>query len=91
MKDKDTELLMEAYGNVAIQKMFNHPAIQEFVMNPDRELSDEAYEIAFNYYINAGEMPYGTAKARTGDPYNWISERLMQDFESYTRNRPLEQ
>ena len=89
MKDKDTELLSEAYGTITLQKLFNHPAIQEFVKNPDRELSDEAYEIAFNYYLDNGEMPYGTAKARTGDPYNWISDRLEQDFNSYTKTKPL--
>ena len=25
-------------------------------------------------------MPYGTAKARDGDPYNWISDRLAQEL-----------
>lgn len=28
----------------------------------------------FDYFIS--EMPYGTAKARTGDPYNWIYNRV---------------
>jgi hypothetical protein len=25
-------------------------------------------------------MPYGVAKGRTGDPFNWVSERLSQDL-----------
>ena len=44
------------------------------------ELDDDLYEALFDYYFNAGEMPYGTAKARTGDPYEWVSQRLDQDL-----------
>lgn len=38
--------------------------------------SDAFYEDLFKYYLNIGEMPYGVAKARTGDPYEWIGMRL---------------
>lgn len=44
------------------------------------ELDDDLYEALFDYYFNAGEMPYGTAKARTGDPYEWIGDRLSKDL-----------
>jgi len=27
-----------------------------------------------------GGMPYGTAKARDGDPYNWMQDRLEEIF-----------
>jgi hypothetical protein len=30
--------------------------------------------------MDSGEMPYGVAKARTGDPYNWITDRLSADM-----------
>ncbi len=30
----------------------------------------------FVYYMD--EMPYGTQKARTGDPYEWLFERLSR-------------
>lgn len=35
------------------------------------------------YHIFADEMPYGTAKARTGDPKNWIADEIgrMNDLE----------
>jgi len=33
---------------------------------------DELYE----YFTENGEMPYGTAKARDGDPYQWIANKL---------------
>ena len=34
------------------------------------------------YEIYWQDMPYGTAKGRTGDPYEWISEKLFSDFVS---------
>jgi hypothetical protein len=30
----------------------------------------------FEHFCDNGEMPYGTAKARDGDPMEWISKRL---------------
>ncbi len=35
-----------------------------------------AYEKLFLHFCNTGEMPYGVAKARTGEPDLWILERL---------------
>lgn len=39
------------------------------------------WEKIYNYYVTNGIMPYGTAKARDGDPYNWITEQLEKDLE----------
>jgi hypothetical protein len=46
----------------------------------DGDLSDALYNALFDYYSDSGEMPYGTAKARDGDPYEWISNRLEQEL-----------
>lgn len=46
----------------------------EMEIYDDQELSDKLYE----YYRD--EMPYGVQKARDGDPYEWIYERLIDDF-----------
>ena len=42
------------------------------------ELPDDAYDYFYEYYTSTGEMPYGVAKARTGDPYNWLSDKIGQ-------------
>jgi hypothetical protein len=42
-------------------------------------LTDNLYNVLFDHYCNTNEMPYGTAKARTGDPYEWI-ESHFSDF-----------
>lgn len=39
----------------------------------------QLYFDLFEMYMT--EMPYGTAKARTGDPFVWIEERLNSLFE----------
>lgn len=46
----------------------------------DGDLDHDLYEALFDYYFNKGDIPYGTAKGRTGDPFEWISDRLHQDL-----------
>lgn len=47
-------------------------------------LEGELFERLFTYYTDParGEdmMPYGVAKARDGDPYEWIYSRLAESF-----------
>jgi hypothetical protein len=38
---------------------------------------DDYYEEFFEYF--ASEMPYGVAKARTGDPDQWMFDRLEEE------------
>lgn len=44
------------------------------------ELDSDLYDALFDYYSQHGAMPYGVAKARTGDPYNWVSDHLARDL-----------
>lgn len=44
------------------------------------DLDDDLYDALYDYYSNSGEMPYGTMKARTGDPYEWVTQRLDQEL-----------
>jgi hypothetical protein len=41
------------------------------------EMSDALYDVLYDYYFD--DMPYGTKKARTGDPHEWIADRFAQD------------
>jgi hypothetical protein len=34
----------------------------------------------YDYYSDAGEIPYGVAKGRTGDPFEWVTQRLDQEL-----------
>jgi len=44
------------------------------------EIDNELYDALFDYYNDHGEMPYGVAKARDGDPVNWISDKLTAEL-----------
>ena len=44
------------------------------------DLDDNLYDALYDYYSDKGEIPYGIAKARTGDPYEWITDRLDQEL-----------
>ncbi len=42
------------------------------------DLTEDQYEKLFSeIYIDDPDMPYGTKKARTGDPWEWIYNRLI--------------
>ena len=43
-----------------------------------RYMTDEVESALYEYFLGNGEMPYGIAKARDGDPYTWISDRLEE-------------
>jgi hypothetical protein len=43
-------------------------------------LNDDLYHALFDYYLDHGEMPYGVAKARDGDPAAWVADRLDQEI-----------
>ena len=48
-------------------------------------LTIDLFNALFDYYCQSNEMPYGIAKARTGDPYEWIDEcfgSFLRDFDN---------
>ena len=42
------------------------------------EMSDALYDALYDYYFD--DMPYGTKKARDGDPYEWVADRFAADI-----------
>ena len=60
-----------------ILNRFKHEVAQ---FEQDGDLDDNLYDALYDYYSDAGEIPYGIAKARTGDPYQWVSDRLDQEL-----------
>jgi hypothetical protein len=50
---------------------------QKFLQTGDLMDAPNIYEKLFVYFhFDRSEMPYGTAKARDGDPYVWIADKL---------------
>lgn len=58
-----------------------HPEVVRAVQG-EIDLTDEAYHYLYMYYCGHG-MPYGTAKARDGDPYEWIANELESEWSSF--------
>ena len=44
------------------------------------DLDNDLYDALFDYYSQHGAMPYGVAKAKTGDPFAWVSDRFAEDL-----------
>ena len=77
--DKDSVSEDEAqdrgYAQMIIQQ---HPQeYKKFMQTGDLIDAPTIYEKLFQYFhFDTGEMPYGTAKARDGDPYVWLVDKL---------------
>jgi len=51
--------------------------VQTYIEDDDGRFAEtKAYEKLYDYFCNSGDMPYGVAKARTGDPDIWILDYL---------------
>jgi hypothetical protein len=71
--------LIDEGGNTLQHILDRFPAeVKAFEQGGD--LEDNLYDALFDYYLSSGEMPYGTAKARTGDPYEWVTQRLVAEL-----------
>jgi hypothetical protein len=65
------------------EKVLNAMTMNEYIREvawgrADVGDSQKHYEALYERYMH--EMPYGTAKCRTGDPYEWITDRIMRDY-----------
>lgn len=81
-KEKMNEdVMLDEGGNTLnhIKNRFKHEVHQ--FMNTGH-MDGDLYEALYDYYNDMGEMPYGIAKARTGDPYQWVEERFYADMGS---------
>ena len=74
--------LKEAEGGSLDNIIAKHREAFESVMRGDSSLydHDEFYDELYEHYVSSGEMPYGIAKARDGDPDQWIQEELDREY-----------
>jgi hypothetical protein len=69
--------LEDAFTPAELKKIINH------AFNND-DLSDKLRSALYDYYFD--EMPYGTQKARTGDPDEFVADRVQEEY----KNEPIE-
>lgn len=51
----------------------------KFKAGGDIDENVDFYHALYDYWADSGEMPYGTMKGRTGDPVEWITQRMDQE------------
>jgi len=77
---KESTLMNDSHDTLAhVTNRFKHE-VKQFMANPDMDMDDDLYEALFDYYLDSGEIPYGIAKARTGDPHQWVYNRFQEDM-----------
>lgn len=59
---------------------FSNQQIFDFVVSQREDLTEAEYETLYVYYLDNALMPYGTAKARDGDPYHFIFHDIQDRF-----------
>jgi len=74
--------LKEAEAGSLDNIIAKHREAFESVMRGESMLfdHDEFYDELYEHYVSSGEMPYGIAKARDGDPDQWIQEELDREY-----------
>ena len=85
-KPKVSESVMLEAGSTLehIIKKFKHET-KNFLAGND--LDSDLYDALYDYYSDNGEMPYGVAKARDGDPYQWVGNRFADEMQMHGYNR----
>lgn len=91
-KDRLREMIREEYNKTLVENVTNIKFTDDelatlcaALTGYDESFYDStAFEKLFEYYTSIpqeeGGMPYGTAKAKTGDPYVWILDRLTPEM-----------
>ena len=51
-----------------------------YALHQEGDLDNDLYEATFEYLMDNNLIPYGTATAKTGDPYNFVAEFLLARF-----------
>jgi hypothetical protein len=72
------ELLVyvKEYHTTGVQWNSKGGDVKDFTQTGD--MSNALYDALYDYYFD--DMPYGTKKARDGDPHEWVSDRFAQDI-----------
>jgi len=82
----------EELGSVGLQKALSPEQFEElkaWIADPQNDPSDELYQALMDYY--ADEMPYGTMKARTGDPFEWLLQKTSAELGGEEEAAPAEE
>jgi len=64
-----------------IKKLINNPKeLKLIIKTGEVETDTDAFDKLYKYFTDKGMMPYGVAKARTGDPVIWLGQQIQRIF-----------
>lgn len=63
-----------------LASLFAEYSTEIMVLRDTGDLDDDLYQSTFEYLMDNNLIPYGTAKARDGDPYNFVTEFLLKGY-----------
>ena len=60
----------------ALEHFLSHDEFKRVLLavTHGQDIPDDLMDKLYAFFVE--KMPYGTAKARTGDPHEWISDRI---------------
>jgi hypothetical protein len=63
-----------------LESIFAEFSTELYTLRETGDLDDALYEATFEYLMDNNLIPYGTATAKTGDPYNFVADYLMDGY-----------
>jgi hypothetical protein len=63
-----------------IESLFKQFGTEMYVLRETGDLDTELYYATFNYLMDNNLIPYGTAKARDGDPVEFVIDYLLKGY-----------
>ena len=74
---KDNKYIMKTEKEEVKTILVKHNLLKsdiETITDPESKVYSDLYE----YFMSSGDIPYGIVKCRTGDPVEWISDKLVE-------------
>lgn len=71
---------METKMKNTLASLFAEYSTELYVLRETGDLDDNLFQAAFDYLMDNNLIPYGIAKARDGDPYEFVTEFLMKGY-----------
>ena len=63
-----------------LASLFAEYSTEIMVLRDTGDLDDDLYQSTLQYLMDNNEIPYGTATAKDGDPYNFVCDFLMDGY-----------
>lgn len=78
-------------GGETLKHILNRFKAEVKAFEKGADLDNDLYYALYDYYFDQGEIPYGTAKGRDGDPWEWVTQRLDAELNDGQMQLPMAQ